>query len=204
MKQTPRNPMKIRLIISLIFGLLVTGVALSQVGGTRSRDVRYEQKTTRRSFERIDGLLAKYRAATNRYPQTLSELKLDWTTAKDGWRRDWIYSIVDGKTLVESLGRDGKRGGIGTDADLSNRNPRPPQTHIPFLMRVQEPDAHMMVVSALVCGLFASVIMLGALEKATFARQELWLLVPALLLSLAIAVVGAAFITILHVPTSGH
>ena len=199
-----KKQLQIRLILSFIFGLLVTNVALSTVGGTRSRDVRYQQKTTRYSFERIDVLLAKYHAATNRYPQTLGELKLDWTTAKDGWRRDWIYSLADGKPLVESLGRDGKRGGIGTDSDLSNRNPRPPQMHIPFWMRVQEEDARMMVVSAFVCGLFASVIMLNALGKATFAREELWLLVPALLLVLAMAVVGAAFITILHVPSSGH
>ena len=71
-------------------------------------------------------------------------------------------------------------------------------------MRVQEEDTRMMVVSAFVCGLFASVIMLGALEKATFARGELWLLLPALIMALWMAVVGAAFITILHVPTSGH
>ena len=204
MKPSARKQLRIRLIISFVFGLLVAGVALSQVGGTRSRDVRYEQKYTRFALERIDALLTSYYSENKRYPRKLNELEIEERDKQDGWRRDWIYSIVDGQPLIESLGRDGKRGGIGTDADLSNRNPRPPQTHIPFLMRVQEPDARMMVVSALVCGLFASVIMLGALEKATFARQELWLLVPALLLSLAIAVVGAAFITILHVPTSGH
>ena len=204
MKPTARQQLRIRLIISLVFGLIVTSVALSTVGGTRSRDVLYEQKTTRNSFARIDVALAKYRAQNQRYPQSLRELELDWTTAKDGWRRDWIYSLSGGKPLVESLGRDGKRGGIGTDTDLSNVNPRPPQTHVPFWMRVQEDDVAMMIVSAFVCGLFASIIMLGALEKATFARQELWLLLPALLMALAVATVGAAFITILHVPTSGH
>ena len=204
MKPTARKQLRIRLWISLAFGLIVTSVALSTVGGARSRDVHYEQKTTRRSSARIDKILEKYRAQNNRYPRSLSELKLDWTTAKDGWRRDWIYSLPNGKPLVESLGRDGKRGGIGTNSDLSNVNPRPPQMHVPFWMRVQEPDARMMIVSALVCGLFASVIMLGALEKVTFARGELWLLLPALLMALAVAAVGAAFITILHVPTSGH
>ena len=71
-------------------------------------------------------------------------------------------------------------------------------------MRVREDDARMMIVSALVCGLLASVIMLGALEKATFAREEFYLLLPALIMALLMAIVGAAFITILHVPTSGH
>lgn len=193
-----------RWIISFFFGLIVAGVALSQVGGTRSRDVRYQQKYTRFAFARIDALLAKYHAQNNRYPRNLSDLKIEERDKKDGWRRDWIYSAPNGKPLVESLGRDGKRGGIGTDSDISNINPRPPQTHVPFLMRVVEDDARMMVVSALVCGLFAGVIMLGALEKATFTRSELWVLLPALLMAFAVAAVGAAFITILHVPTSGH
>ena len=204
MKPTARKQFRIRLLISLAFGLIVTSVALSQVGGTRSRDVRYQQKTTRTSLARIDKILAQYRARNQRYPKSLSELELDWTTEKDGWRRDWIYSLADGQPLVESLGRDGKRGGIGTDSDLSNRVPRPPQMHVPFWMRVREDDARMMIISAFVCGLFASAIMFGALEKATFARGELWLLLPALGMALAVAVTGAAFITILHVPTSGH
>ena len=199
-----RKQFRIRLLISLIFGLIVTSVALSQVGGARSRDIRYEQRNTRLRLERVNAALAKYRGQNNGYPQTLSALKLDPTTGKDGWERDWIYTLPDGKPLVESLGRDGKRGGIGTDSDLSNVNPRPPLAHVPFWMRVQEEDARMMVVSAFVCGLFASVILLGALEKATFARGELWLLLPALIMALFMAIAGAAFITILHVPNSGH
>ena len=127
-----RQQLRIRLLISLAFGLIVTSVALSQVGGTRSRDVRYEQKTTRTSLARIDKILGKYRAQNKRYPRSLGELELNWTTAQDGWRRPWLYSSVAGKPLVESLGRDGKRGGIGTDSDLSNVNPRPPQMHVPF------------------------------------------------------------------------
>ena len=203
-RMNAKQRLVVRLLISFIFGLVVTSVALSTVGGVRSRDVHYEQKTTRSSLARIDKILAKYRAQNNRYPRSLNELELDWTTAKDGWRRDWIYSIAEGKPLVESLGRDGKRGGIGTNSDLSNRVPRPPQTQVPFWMRVREDDARMMIVSALVCGLFASLIMLGALEKTTFAREELYLLVPALSMALLMAIIGAAFITLLHVPTSGH
>ena len=194
---------RIRLTISLIFGLIVMGVALTVVGGARSRDIRYNQKITRLSFERIDAALAKYHEKNGRYPQSLGELQLDWTTERDGWRRAWIYSIVDGKPFVESLGRDGKRDGIGTDADLSNINPRPPQTRVPLWMRVTEPDARMMVVSAIVCGLLASFIVAGALEKVTFAAKDMMIIVPTLLISLGLAVFGAAVITLLHMP-SGH
>ena len=199
-----RKQWTIRLTISLFFGLIVTSVALSTIGGTRSRDVHYQQKTTRASLARIAKMLERYQAQNQRYPESLNELELDWTTEKDGWRRPWLYSLVAGEPLVESLGRDGKRGGIGTDSDLSNFNPRPPQMRVPFSMRVQENDARIMIVSALVCGLFAGLIMLGALEKTTFAREELYLLLPALIMALLMAIVGAAFITILHVPTSGH
>ena len=198
-----RQQWEIRLVLSLVFGMIVAGVALSAVGGTRSRDVRGEQKTTRRSFGRIDAALAKYRAQTGRYPKTLGELQLDWSTERDGWRRAWIYSVESGGPLIESLGRDGKRGGLGTDADLSNRNLRPPQTRVPLWMRVQEEDARMMVVSALFCGLLSGVLALAALEKVTFAARDLIILVPTFLAALALAAFGAAVITLFHMP-SGH
>ena len=179
------------------------GVALTAVGGTRSRDIRFEQRNTRFSLLRIDAALAQYRARNQRYPRALGELKLDWGDEKDGWRRPWLYGLVAGKPLVESLGRDGKRGGIGTDSDLSNRHPRPPLVRVPLWMRVQEPDARMMVVSALFCGLLSGVLALGALEKVTFAAKDLIILVPALLTALALAAFGAAVITLFHMP-SGH
>lgn len=198
-----RKQLKIRLIISLLFGLIVTGVALSAVGGARSRDIRFEQRSTRFALERIDVLLAKYYEHNKRYPRSLRELKLDWGDEKDGWRRDWIYSLAEGKPLVESLGRDGKRGGIGTDADLSNVNSRPPQIRVPLWIRVREDDARMMVVSALFCGLLSGVLALAALEKVTFAARDLIILVPTLLTALAMAAFGAAVITMFHMP-SGH
>ena len=55
-----RKQQMIRWIISLVFGLIVMGVALMAVGGARSRDIRFEQKNTRHAFERIDAALAKY------------------------------------------------------------------------------------------------------------------------------------------------
>ena len=179
------------------------GVALTAVGGTRSRDIRFEQKNTRHAFERIDAALAKYHARNGRYPRSLRELKLDWGDEKDGWRRDWIYSLVNGKPLVESLGHDGKRGGIGTHADLSNVNPRPPQMRVPLWLRVQEDDARMMVVSALFCGLLSGILALAALEKVTFAAHDLMIFVPTFLAALALAAFGAAVITLFHMP-SGH
>ena len=193
----------IRLALSLAFGLAVTFVASTSIGGARSRDIRFEQKSTRHAFERIDVALAKFHSEKNRYPQTLSELKLDEATARDGWRRAWIYSPSDSRPLVESLGRDGKRGGIGTDADLSNRNPRPPQTRVPLGMRVRDDDAQMMVVSAIVCGLLSSLLAWAALKKATFTLKDWLVLAPTLLTALAMAAVGAAFITLMHMP-SGH
>ena len=198
-----RKREKLRLAIALGFGLMVTGIALSVVGGARSRDIRFEQKNTRHTFERIDAALANYRAANPRYPQRLSELPLDPSTKRNGWNRAWIYSIEKGKPLVESLGRDGRRGGIGTDADLSNINPRPSQTHVPWWRRVQEDDARMMVVSALFCGFAAGFLVLGALDKVTFAARDMMILVPTLLIALGLAVFGAAVITLLHLPL-GH
>ena len=198
-----RQQLRTRLLISLFFGLIVTGVALTAVGGTRSRDVRFQQKNTRHAFERIDAALAQYHARNGRYPADLSELQLDWRDEKDGWRRAWLYGLVAGKPVVESLGRDGKRGGIGTDSDLTNGNLRPPQMRVPFWMRIQEADARMMVVSAVFCGLLAGVLALAALEKVSFAARDLIILVPTLLMALALAAFGAAVITLFHMP-SGH
>lgn len=40
---------------------------------------------------------------------------------RDPWGRPFLYRLnADGTFLIESLGRDGQRGGIGEDADLSN------------------------------------------------------------------------------------
>ena len=198
-----RKQQIIRWLISFVFGLIVTSVAFTSVGGARSRDIRGERTNTRFALERIDVLLTKYHARNGCYPRSLGEIKIERRDEKDGWRRDWIYSLDDGKPLIESLGRDGKRGGIGTDADLSNVNPRPPQMRVPLWMRVRENDAQMMVVSALFCGLLSSVLALAALEKATFAAKDLIILVPTLLTALGVAAVGAAVITLFHMP-SGH
>ena len=198
-----RQQLKLRLWLSLAFGLTVAGVALSTVGGAQSRDVNFHQKNTRRALRQIDSALAQYRADKGRYPPSLGALKLDGETARDGWRRAWVYSLPQGQPLVESLGRDGKRGGIGTDADLSNRNPRPPATRVPFWIRVTEPEAWPMTVVALFCGVLSGVLARAGLRHTTFEAKELVLVAPVFLTALGLAVFGAAVITMLHVP-SGH
>jgi hypothetical protein len=38
---------------------------------------------------------------------------------QDAWGRDILMSFADGKATLTSLGRDGKSGGTGEDADIS-------------------------------------------------------------------------------------
>ena len=187
----------IRLILSSAFGLSVALVPLYLVvGGVHSRDIRFEQRSTRFSFKTLDGALARFHARHGRYPSTLRELD---DRALDAWQRRFLYSLRDGKPLVESLGRDGKRGGIGTDADLSNRNPKPAPTRVPFWTRVSEPDALQMSVVSSFCGLLAGIVFWSGLQNQTFVRQT-W---PAFGTAFLVAASGAVLITSVHIP-SGH
>ncbi len=191
----------IRLGLSLAFGLCVAWVPLGlAVGGARSRDIWFRRSATRASFKGIDRALHQHFKQHKRFP---AQLKTVSPSPLDGWGRPFLYSVRANKPLVESLGRDGVRGGIGMDADLSNQNPKPAASHVPFLARIVEPDALQMSLVAVLCGSIAGVLFFAGSKEQKFAPRTWPLFGTCVLLAFALAAFGASFITLMHTP-SGH
>jgi hypothetical protein len=66
-----------------------------------------------------------YMTANRDYPKDLKVLPVRKgydNRTYDGWGRDLIYEVDDGGVVsLKSLGRDGKAGGEGKDADIIHR-----------------------------------------------------------------------------------
>ncbi len=192
----------IRLWLSGIFGLCVALVPLYLVvGGAGSRGGGSRQGETRRKLEKADRFIADYRKQYGVYPPSLDAGGLGFM--RDGWGRQFLYSLPNGKPLVESLGRDGVRGGFGLDADLSNINPRPPESAISVLQAVTDPNVQEMNLVALICGALSGAIIFRSLSMQSFERKH-WLALGATFgIAFLVAALGAVIITAAHVP-SGH
>jgi hypothetical protein len=52
-------------------------------------------------------------------PRDLPEMPGKGSENQDAWGREILMSFADGKATLTSLGRDGKPGGTGEDADMS-------------------------------------------------------------------------------------
>ncbi len=70
-RMNARQQLRIRLWISLAFGLIVTSVARSTVGGTRSRDAHHDQKR----HANIGAPIADISAGNINSPQVVSGIQ---------------------------------------------------------------------------------------------------------------------------------
>ncbi len=197
-----RKQWTIRLGLSLTFAMAVAWVPLYLiVGGTQARStINFERRLTVSQLQKSERALRDYHRQNGAYPAQLDALEI---VPRDGWRRPFLYSLPDGKPLIESLGSDGKRGGVGLDADVSNRNLSPAAAQIPFWARLFEREAQGVTLASLICGLVAGTLFFAGVRRQTFEPKTLPLLGVSLLLSLALAIFGASIITAIHIP-SGH
>jgi general secretion pathway protein G len=120
------------LVVIVIIGLLAGYVApryFSQVG-------RSEVQVARAQIESLEKALDQFRLDTRHYPtaeQGLDALvvkpanEANWTgpylkkaVPNDPWGRAYVYRVPGGKGEFDlySLGKDGKPGGTGEDADI--------------------------------------------------------------------------------------
>jgi general secretion pathway protein G len=112
------------LVVIVIIGLLAGYVApryFSQVG-------KSEVQVARAQIDSLEKALDQYRLDKRRYPtaeEGLAAIQPDLkkTLPNDPWGHPYIYRASGGSGDFEviSLGRDGKTGGAGEDADISNR-----------------------------------------------------------------------------------
>jgi len=111
------------LVVVVIIGLLAGYVApryFSQVG-------KSEVQVARAQIDAFEKALDQYRLEKRRYPTAEEGLVavqpyLKKTLPNDPWGRPYVYrpAAAKGEFEVVSLGRDGKTGGDGEDADITN------------------------------------------------------------------------------------
>jgi general secretion pathway protein G len=110
------------LVVIVIIGLLAGYVApryFSQVG-------KSEIQVARAQIESIEKALDHYRLDNRRYPTNEEGLAaigpyLKKALPNDPWGRAYVYRVPGekgGEFEIFSLGRDGKAGGTGEDADI--------------------------------------------------------------------------------------
>ena len=112
------------LVVVVIIGLLAGYVApryFSQVG-------KSEVQVARAQIDALEKALDQYRLDKRRYPTAEEGLVavqpyLKKALPADPWGRPYVYKAggPSGDFQLISLGRDGKSGGSGEDADITNR-----------------------------------------------------------------------------------
>jgi general secretion pathway protein G len=112
------------LVVVVIIGLLAGYVApryFSQVG-------KSEVQVARAQIDAFEKALDQYRLEKRRYPTAEEGLVavqpyLKKSLPNDPWGRPYVYrpGRASGEFEVVSLGRDGKTGGAGEDADITNQ-----------------------------------------------------------------------------------
>jgi general secretion pathway protein G len=111
------------LVVIVIIGLLAGYVApryFSQVG-------KSEVQVARAQIDSLEKALDQYRLDKRRYPSAEEGLAaiqpyLKKTLPNDPWGHPYVYRAggSNGDYQVISFGRDGKSGGTGEDADITN------------------------------------------------------------------------------------
>jgi len=117
------------LVVIVIIGLLAGYVAPRYFGQVGKSEVQ----VARAQIDSLEKALDQYRLDTRHYPQALEALtskpdsEATWSgpylkksVPNDPWGRAYVYRVPGSKGDYDlySLGRDGKPGGTGEDADI--------------------------------------------------------------------------------------
>lgn len=95
------------------------GVALGGIHSATLWKLHYD-------FEQLRHLLTDYHDKHGRYPDSLKQLpELKEWQFDDGWKHPYQYSVTGTGYRLISLGRDGKPGGEGLDADIDSEREYP-------------------------------------------------------------------------------
>ncbi len=156
------------------------------------REIEYFQETQGRLPESLDDYIGK-----QYHPMSPSELA-------DGWGRRFVYVVSGTNWTLYSFGKDGKPGGIGDDADLSNWNPYPEEAKIPpslrefaFEIRITRSAA----LSTVVSGVLAGLLTFLSIRITELTRQNLLQSAKLAAIILAAATLLACLLASLEVPT---
>jgi general secretion pathway protein G len=125
-------------LIEMMIVLVIIAVVASMIvlSGILNRPDQARATTAKTDISTLSGALAMYRLDNGDYPTAEQGLKAlavapspappAWhayvqTEPKDPWGHDYVYTVADGSFTITSLGKDGKPGGEGVDADISGK-----------------------------------------------------------------------------------
>jgi general secretion pathway protein G len=207
MKTYLGTPLFLRLIIAVIVATVVTGVCLNLTYDGAGTFVRYQQIFTTRRIDEADKDIKAFIKKSGAPPRSLRELQSPSNEADfnylDTWGQPLDYQLQGRSYTLVSYGRDGKPGGVGLDADLSNLNPRPPAAELPFQHVIFHPLAEGMLWMSLFSGALVFVLTFATVKPQSLSREGALGLLAQLVVTLIGTVFAAGFITVMHVP-SGH
>jgi len=125
--QSGMTLMEILIVIAIIGGL--AGLLVPRV---LANQARANVKQTKLILQTVAEALGQYHSDCGKYPESLEGLsKSDGSCSswgpvaymnkipKDAFGKDLIYSVEGSEYTLKSLGKDGKEGGTGVDADIT-------------------------------------------------------------------------------------
>ena len=121
--------MEILIVMAIIGGMMaiITPIVLDRLATS-------QVKNTRLAMNQIVQALALYNTDCGAYPSSLEGLqKQDECTSwgptpylkkeiKDAWGKSFVYEKTEGDYILKSLGKDGREGGDGVNAEITSEN----------------------------------------------------------------------------------
>jgi type II secretory pathway pseudopilin PulG len=214
------NVRLLRVFIAMGVGIVISSISIYvawQNAGDAPAAWR-DQSETRMFLREIDQGIILYQQQSNALPNSLEQLHAFTNNDNmyflqnfiennggfiDAWHHPFIYSKEGTNFLVTSYGRDGKPGGRGPDADLTDKKPRPSETWPTFSQFLGNERFHGIIVSSIVCGILAGLLSFLTVRVPGLTRRGMTILALSLLATLLGTFFVTFIITAVHVP-SGH
>lgn len=210
----------LRVLIAVGVGIAISAISIyvAWANAGNAPAAWDEQWLTRMYLRDIDNAIVLYQQKSNALPSSLEQLlvltnndnvafPLSALDPKggywDAWQHPLIYSKDGTNFLVTSYGRDGRPGGRGPDADLTDKNPRPQEAWPTFGQFLNNERFGGMIMSSMVCGVLAAFLSLLTVRVPDLNKRGITILVVSLSATLIGTLFVATIITAVHVP-SGH
>lgn len=124
--------------LALVIGVVVfvTSVLASWIHMREPGVGSMTQRSTQMKLNYLAGELREHHAEHGAWPESICQLHEEWCNEGhefgDAWERPFVYSVHDDGFELYSLGRDGRPGGIGLDADLYSDHRNDAAARLPF------------------------------------------------------------------------
>jgi hypothetical protein len=219
-EQLGQKHLPLRLVIAVGVGIFISVISIyvAWANAGNAKTAWFEQHLTQGFLREIHYALVLYQQKSNALPSSLEQFRaftnddnvpfssifLDpnggfW----DAWHHPFIYSRDGTNFLVTSYGRDGKPGGRGPDADLTDKNPRPKEAWPTFGQFLHNERFGGMIASSIICGILAAFLSLLTVRVPDLNKRGIIILVLSLCATLIGTFIVTTFITAVHIP-SGH